>query len=99
MTEKNVLDGKKILILIKDLNGLGINMHQRRDLISASFSFCGRIQGKDVRLREEIQSAYSENLGGKYAFEKIEEAIKVKKDKHSIEMLSRQKYGNNYFDF
>jgi len=99
MAEKSILDEEKIPILIKDLDGLGINIHQRRDLISTSFSFCGRMERMDIGLREGIQNAYTENLSGKYALEKIEGLIKVKEDKRSIESASYSKYGNNYFDF
>jgi|WetSurMetagenome_2_1015567.scaffolds.fasta_scaffold1351829_1 hypothetical protein len=98
MAEKSILDGEKIPIMIKDLDILGINIHQRRNLISASFSFCGRFTGMEIGLREGIQSAYEENLSGKYALEKIEEAMKIREDKRSIETIS---YSNqdNYLDF
>lgn len=99
MAEKSILDGEKILTLIRDLDRLGIGIHQRRNLISASFSFCGRMAGMDTGLREGIQNAYFENLRGKYALEKIEEAIKIEENNRSIETLSYSKYRNNYFDF
>ena len=98
MTKKSILDGEKILILIRDLDKLGIDKSRRRDLISTGFSFCGLCNKKDIQLREGIRTAYTENLSGIYALEKIEEEMKIRKD-HSIEGLSLQKYGNNYFDF
>jgi hypothetical protein len=99
MVEKSILDGEKIPILIRDLDRLGIDIHQRRDLIGASFSFCGILTGMNIGLREGIQSAYAENLSGRYALKKIEEEMKIEENKRSVEMLSHSKYGNNYFDF
>ncbi|MCK9568011.1 hypothetical protein M0R72_03585 [Candidatus Pacearchaeota archaeon] len=90
--KENMLYEEKIVKVIRDLDRLGIDKPKRRELISVSFSFCGRYSGMDIGLKEGIKEAYSENLRGEYAIQKIEETIIKEENKRLVEISSSLDY-------
>jgi hypothetical protein len=93
---KNKLYGEKIVKVIRDLDRLEINKPKRRELISVSFSFCGKYSGMDIGLREGIEEAYLENLRGEYALQKIEGAIMKEENKRLVEISLSLDYPGKY---